>query len=247
MTTTAHSLTSATPERPSAVASYGHTLGLVGIAIVIAALGALAQARPTTGGSLTSTHASALPAYVSALVMEALLVCYVWAGVRKRGVTLAALSGGRWSSLREVMRDVAIAIPFWIVWQAAAGLADAVIGPSNAKSISVLFPIGWLEVSVWIMVSVTAGIVEELVFRGYLQRQLAALSGRISIAVLGQAAVFGLMHAYQGWKAVSVICFLGALFGVVAAWRRSTRPGMIVHAMADIWGGWLKGALHFPY
>jgi hypothetical protein len=46
---------------------------------------------------------------------------------------------------------------------------------------------------------------------------------------------------------VSVICFLGALFGVVAAWRRSTRPGMIVHAMADIWGGWLKGALHFPY
>jgi hypothetical protein len=140
--------------------------------------------------------------------------------------------GGRWSSLREVMRDVAIAIPFWIVWQAAAGLADAVIGPSNAQSISVLLPIGWLEVSVWIMVSVTAGIVEELVFRGYLQRQLAALSGRISIAVLGQAAVFGLMHAYQGWKAVSVICFLGALFGVVAAWRGSTRPGMIVHAMA---------------
>ena len=60
-------------------------------------------------------------------------------------------------------------------------------------------------------------------------------------------AVFGLMHAYQGWKDVSVICFLGALFGMVAAWRRSTRPGMIVHAMADIWGGWLKGALHFPY
>ena len=37
---------------------------------------------------------------------------------------------------------------------------------------------------------------------------------------------------------MSVICFMGALFGVVAAWRRSTRPGMIVHAMADIWGGW---------
>lgn len=97
MIATTHSLTSATPKRPSAVASYGHTLGLVGIAIAVAALGALAQARPTTGGSLTSTHASALPAYVSALVMEALLVCYVWAGVRKRGVTLAALSVGRWS------------------------------------------------------------------------------------------------------------------------------------------------------
>lgn len=247
MTTTTHSPPSATPEPPSAVASYGHTLGLVGIAAVVAALGALAQARPTTGGGLTSTHASALPAYASALVMEALLVGYVWAGVRKRGVTLAVLSGGRWSSPREVMRDVAIAIPFWIVWQAAASLADALIGPSNAKSISVLLPIGWLEVSMWIMVSVVAGIVEELVFRGYLQRQLATLSGRISIAVLGQAAVFGLMHAYQGWKAVSVICFLGVLFGVVAAWRRSTRPGMIVHAMADIWGGWLKGALQFPY
>jgi hypothetical protein len=101
MTTATHSLSSATPERPSTVASYGHTLDLVGIAIVVAALGALAQARPTTGGSLTNTHASALPAYVSALVMEALLVCYVWAGVRKRGVTLAALSGGRWPGSRR--------------------------------------------------------------------------------------------------------------------------------------------------
>jgi hypothetical protein len=87
MTTPTHSLTSATPERPSAVASYGHTLGLVGIAIVVAALGALAQVRPTTGGGLTSTHASALPPFVSALVIEALLFGYVWAGVRKRGVT----------------------------------------------------------------------------------------------------------------------------------------------------------------
>ena len=44
MTSTTRSLTGATPERPGAVASYGHMLGLVGIAIVVAALGALAQA-----------------------------------------------------------------------------------------------------------------------------------------------------------------------------------------------------------
>jgi hypothetical protein len=46
MTMTTHSLTSATPERPSAVASYGHTLGLDGIAIVVAALGAWRRRGP---------------------------------------------------------------------------------------------------------------------------------------------------------------------------------------------------------
>jgi membrane protease YdiL (CAAX protease family) len=236
-------MTATTP--PSAVASYRHTLGLIGIAIVVAALGAMAQARPTTGAGLTNTHASALPAYLSAFLLEAALLYYVWAGVRKRGVTLAMLSGGRWSTPKDVLRDFAIALPFWALLQLVDLLTTPLVGSNNAKSVNILLPVGWFEVSVWILLSLTAGFVEELVFRGYLQRQLLALSGRTSVAVCGQAAVFGLMHAYQGWRLVSVICLIGLLFGLLAAWLRSTRPGMMAHALTDIWGGWLKSALHF--
>ena len=59
-------------------------------------------------------------------------------------------------------------------------------------------------------------------------------------ATLGQGLAFGLIHFYQGWKNVIVICVLGVLFGVLAAWRRNLRANIIVHAWADIWSGWLQ-------
>jgi len=93
---------------------------------------------------------------------------------------------------------------------------------------------------IWIATSMTAGICEEMAFRGYLQRQLRALSGNVAVAVVGQGVVFGLVHAYQGWKNVVVICVLGALYGVLAAWRRNLRANIITHAWGDIWEGWLK-------
>lgn len=82
-----------------------------------------------------------------------------------------------------------------------------------------------------------------MAFRGYLQRQLHALTGSISIAVLAQGVVFGVSHIYQGWKAVIVISVLGILFGALAAWRGDLRANIIVHAWGDIWLGWLKSVV----
>jgi len=101
-------------------------------------------------------------------------------------------------------------------------------------------PTSLLEIMVWIGVSITAGICEELAFRGFVQRQFHALTGNIGLAVLAQGLVFGLFHAYQGWKNVVVISLLGILFGALAAWRRNLRANVIVHAWADVWGGWLQ-------
>jgi membrane protease YdiL (CAAX protease family) len=88
--------------------------------------------------------------------------------------------------------------------------------------------------------SVTAGVCEEMAFRGYLQRQLQALSGSVVLAVLGQGLVFGLFHSYQGWKNVIVISVLGVLYGALAAWRRNLRINIVTHAWTDVWEGWLK-------
>jgi membrane protease YdiL (CAAX protease family) len=89
-------------------------------------------------------------------------------------------------------------------------------------------------------VSVTAGICEELAFRGFLQRQFHALGGNMVVAVLAQGLVFGLFHSYQGWRNVVVISVLGALYGALAAWRRNVRANIVVHAWGDVWEGWLK-------
>jgi hypothetical protein len=70
---------------------------------------------------------------------------------------------------------------------------------------------GWTsEIFLWLLVSLSAGFCEELVFRGYLQRQFHAATGNVVVAVALQAIVFGLVHTYQGWKPVLVITVLGA-------------------------------------
>jgi uncharacterized protein len=115
--------------------------------------------------------------------MDIAFLYYCWAGVHHRGGKLADLSGGRWSSWRDVVSDIAIAVPFWLVWEATAYAMHWLVGQSNAKSVDSLLPQSVVEILLWIAVSITAGVTEELVFRGYLQQQLRALSGSVSVAV----------------------------------------------------------------
>ena len=157
---------------------------------------------------------------------------------------LATLSGGRWVSWRALGIDMAVAIPFWIAWELTASCAHWLLGPSNAKSIASLLPQSFGEVCLWVLVSITAGFCEELQSRGYLQQQLHALSGSITLAVVGQALLFGLGHSYQGWKQVIIIALLGVLYGVLAAWRKNLRANIIAHAWSDVWEGWLKLKFH---
>ena len=92
----------------------------------------------------------------------------------------------------------------------------------------------------WVAVSITAGVCEELAFRGFLQRQLHSLTGNIVVAVVAQGVVFGLFHSYQGWTNVVGISVLGVLFGALAAWRGNLRANVVVHAWIDLWEGWLQ-------
>jgi len=130
-----------------------------------------------------------------------------------------------------------------VLWEGAGYAVQRLLGPSNAKSMSTLLPQSLLEILLWIVVSITAGFCEEMIFRGYLQRQLHALGGSIAGAVLGQGLVFGLFHSYQGWKNVIVISVLGIMYGVLAAWRRNLRANIAAHAWSDIWSGWLRAVV----
>ena len=199
------------------------------------------QSQSTANASPKSQHTSAVPLYLSLIVMEWALLRYVWAGVRSpKGGGLLELVGGRWNSWRDVLRDVAIAAPFWVVWEGAAKLMNFLLGPSHLESVDALLPQSLVEILLWFALSISAGICEEIIFRGYLQRQFGALTGNNAVAVIMQAILFGAAHAYQGWKPVVVITGLGALFGVLAVRCKTLRPGMIAHAWADINSGFLK-------
>jgi membrane protease YdiL (CAAX protease family) len=232
-----------TPELPDArfrlVAPLRHTVVLAGVFLGTAAAGALYQrAASQHAAAATQTHPNVVPLYLSLLALQWGLFLYVWwIGLRRNGTSLAGLIGGHWRNPMDVGIDVAIAAGTWGAWQLFALAWNRWLGPGHAVSVQTLLPHGAVEVSLWIALSLTAGFNEELVFRGYFQRQFAALSRSQWLATLLQAALFGVSHGYQGVVACLKIMFFGVLFGRVALWRRSLRPGMLAHAWTDIAAG----------
>lgn len=230
-----------TRHTPRPIASRGHLLGFLLIGAGVVALGFLAQ-HGSTGGSpgQLAQHRQAIPVYLTASLMDWALFYYCWAGVHRHGGNLQTLSGGLWSSWKALAIDLAIALPFWVAWESAAYGVHRLLGASSAKTVDSLLPHSLLEVVIWIATSITAGFCEEIAFRGYLQQQFQAYGKSLAVAVIGQGTVFGIFHAYQGWKNVIVISVLGVMFGVLATWRRNLRTNIMVHAWADVWSGWLK-------
>ncbi len=224
------------------IASWGHLAGylLINAAIVVWGFHVQTVGQGHGAAGQIADHSQAMKNYLIDILADCALLYYCWAGVHWYGGNLETLSGGRWRSWRSVLSDVAIAVPFWVLWEATAYGVHLLLGPDTARSAAALLPQSVPEILVWILVSITAGFTEELQSRGYLQQQFHALSGSIVVAVLGQAVVFGLMHSYQGWKQVMVISVLGVLYGALAAWRRNLRANMIAHAWSDVWEGWLK-------
>jgi membrane protease YdiL (CAAX protease family) len=187
-----------------------------------------------------AAHGAVLLKYFLLILSEWGMAYWAWAGVHWKGGTLRDLTGGRCTNWRSAATDVAIAIPFWIVWELTAWLVHRVVERVPATTASYQPPSGFAEVTLWILLSISAGIGEEIVFRGYLQKQFQAATGSIVAAVILQGVIFGLAHTYQGWKQVIVIATLGILYGALAAWRRSLRANMLAHAWSDIFEGWLR-------
>jgi membrane protease YdiL (CAAX protease family) len=105
------------------------------------------------------------------------------------------------------------------------------------KQLGFLTPGTNLELAVWFCVSVTAGFCEEIIFSGYLQRQLAAIANSMLAGVLLSALVFGASHGYEGAARMILIAIFGLMFGLLSWWRKSLRPGMMAHAWHDALSG----------
>jgi membrane protease YdiL (CAAX protease family) len=179
--------------------------------------------------------------YVATIFYEWLLFVLVVAGVRRSGASVLIVLGQHWHSVRQVVRDIGIAAGFYIVaWMLLSVFGWLLRTAALGRNVSML-PERGIELTFWIALSVTAGICEETIFRGYLQRQFMALTKSAPAGILLSAATFGAVHAYQGFRMVILIALYGAMFGILAHWRGSVRPGMIAHAWNDSLNGVLAG------
>jgi hypothetical protein len=177
---------------------------------------------------------SRLSLYVTTMIGEWLLVAYILFGVRRHGTSLLEVLGPRWKNAQQIFRDIGIALGFWILSLVILAVVAHLLKIHGMdQNVGFLLPHGPLEIAVWLGLSATAGICEETIFRGYLQKQFVAGTGNVAIGVLLSAAAFGAAHAYQGWKSTILIAVYGLLFGILAQMRGSVRPGMISHCLQD--------------
>lgn len=180
-----------------------------------------------------------LPSYLFAIAFEWATVAFITWGLKRRGIRLSDVIGGRWTRGLDVLRDLGLGIAFIIIFGGAVQYLTYLLKVAPPPNMLKMLPQTRFELVGWVCLSLTGGFCEEVIFRGYLQRQLSALTHSVVIGIVLQALVFGLAHGYQGWKLMSLIALYGACFGVLAHWRGSLRPGIIGHALQDTAGGFL--------
>jgi uncharacterized protein len=226
------------PSSPKLVAPRWHTVLFVALFLALTLGGALFQREARSQPERLLQRPNVAPLYVSLMTVEWGLFFYVWkGGLRRTGTKLRDLIGGRWRSAKDVAIDASLALGLWTVWMIVERGWEHWFGPEHAVSIQTFLPRRGVEVLLWIGVSISAGICEEVVFRGYFQRQFEVFTRSKWIALFLQAALFGVSHGYQGVEACMKIAIFGGLYGLLALWRGSLRPGMIAHGGTDILSG----------
>jgi uncharacterized protein len=219
--------------RLGAVAPWWHTV-LLGALLVG---GSALNAGQAHGKALEAHH---VVRYLVGMGAEFVFLLLIWWGLRLRRVTLREVAGWR-RGMRALGEDLLVAGVFWImamVLLAVVGVALLLLHLAPpAKALVALAPRTGLEVVLWICLSVTAGICEEMAFRGYFLRQFASLPGAMATGFVCSSLLFGISHGYEGAAGMIAITAYGVMFCALALVWRSLRPGMIAHAWHDIFSG----------
>lgn len=175
--------------------------------------------------------------YERIILTEFVMLFLVLAGVWWQGSSIFTVLGTRWRSLADSGRDFAIGAGFLVV----TIMIGSILNHGGDRSATrLLLPQGRNEMWAWTAVALTAGICEEALFRGYLQRQFIAVTKSVPAGIILSAILFGAGHGYQGIARAFQISVLGLLAGILAYRCKSVRPGMIAHAAQDILGGLIR-------
>ena len=242
------------PQRPLAPA--WHTVLLIAGILAI-----------SIAGKMQLAHAHHLPnrlmTYGTTAAMEMLLFGWVAFGLRLGRTPLRSLFGAVGKGARAVFIDLGIAGAVWIVSLVVLGTmgllwtsVDVAVsqwhrsdhgGPAGAvasrhqeslRVVEQLAPSSGTEIAGWVMLCGLAGMIEEVVFRGYLQSQFAAwTNGGMAWGVALSALLFGAAHGYQGIRNMFLLVVFGVLFSVLAIRRRNLRAGIFAHGWHDLISG----------
>lgn len=99
------------------------------------------------------------------------------------------------------------------------------------------------ERALWVVVSVAAGVTEEVAYRGVLWVVLERLIGSPVLAAVLASVAFGVAHAPQGWRGIVVVTAVALVMHVLVRATGSLLAPILVHVAYDIIAGLAYAAL----
>jgi uncharacterized protein len=167
----------------------------------------------------------------------ALLLLFRYEARPLSSIALSPVVGWRW--IVAIVPNAALAYITWrngvVLRRSAKARASVRARIEGAGELSLLLPRTTGQVVLFIAVSITAGICEELLFRGFVWHALAAWMGPW-LAVIPTSLAFGLGHAYQGRTGVLKTGIVGVVMTAMVVLTGSLIPAMVLHALIDLQG-----------
>lgn len=108
----------------------------------------------------------------------------------------------------------------------ALGVAGALMPSTNAS------------LAGWVFISLSAGLCEEFLFRGYLIWVFVPFLGWWGAAALS-VLLFAIAHAYQGGKGILTTGILGVVLTATVVIFHSLIPAIVLHALMDLSSGFI--------
>ena len=115
------------------------------------------------------------------------------------------------------------------------------LGLRESPLLPLLLPETGREKTVFALLSLAAGSGEEMAYRGYLIPALSPVLGGEWMAAVFTSAVFGVLHAYQGWLGVVRTGVLGFVLAGSFIYLGSLWPAILAHALLDLLAGLVLG------
>lgn len=216
-----------------------HTLFIVAICILLP----LAEVPRWRRLRSNSTSAARLGHYREVIVLLWLLAAAaVWlaapasllAAPRNMG-GMAWLTGS--AALRWLVQGGALLLVAVMTAHALRSLVNAEVQRQYAvaaQPLQFMLPVGARERRWWVLVAVSAGVCEELVYRGFVLSYFGEQGFGLAGAWLLSTAAFGLAHAYQGLGGILRTAVVGGLLGLVAIASGHLALAMLLHAVIDL-------------
>lgn len=171
-----------------------------------------------------------IPLYIETILVQAILLGLSIAVCRKLGMEPLSFPDLRY-------RDWLTATLLLSTALTAMSVAWRYAGPEDRRFLNLLVPRKRAEFLVWMVLSLAAGLGEEMAYRAALPALLDSLGAPGVAGAMVSAAAFGLAHAVQGWRNTFIIFVAGlVLHGLVMA-TGTLWLAVAVHSLYDLIAG----------